>query len=170
MVYAFVRQSGGSIRIDSSVGCGTTFTILLPAVDLFGVIEQAPTEGPGFAELKEHALVLLVEDDREVRRVIRRQLQGLNCMVLESSSGFEGLILELLSPKAGISSEIKIIVLNQSFSAHDTSCIWPSAAPDQFPLSEAAAAGLAVNLFIKGYFSCWLRNAMQYSWGILFNY
>jgi hypothetical protein len=79
-------------------------------------------------------------------------------------------ILELLSPKAGISSEIKIIVLNQSFSAHDTSCIWPSAVPDQFPLSEAAAAGLAVNLFIKGYFSCWLRNAMQYSWGILFNY
>jgi len=102
MVYAFVRQSGGSIRIDSSVGCGTTFTILLPAVDLFGVIEQAPTEGPGFVELKEHALVLLVEDDREVRRVIRRQLQGLNCMVLESSSGFEGLSLLESSPDISI--------------------------------------------------------------------
>jgi signal transduction histidine kinase len=29
-VYGFVRQSGGGVRVNSSVGQGTTITILLP--------------------------------------------------------------------------------------------------------------------------------------------
>jgi signal transduction histidine kinase len=32
-VYGFVRQSGGSVRVHSVVGEGTTFTILLPRAE-----------------------------------------------------------------------------------------------------------------------------------------
>lgn len=103
MVYAFAQQSNGSIQIDSQVTCGTTFTLLLPEADTR--IDQSTQfeELPEFIDLPQKGtLVLLVEDEREVRRVIRRQLQGINCLVLESSNGSEGLRHLALAPDISI--------------------------------------------------------------------
>ncbi len=45
-----------------------------------------PEQRPEAIDLpRKGTLVLLVEDEREVRRVIRRQLPGVNCLVLVST-------------------------------------------------------------------------------------
>ena len=43
-VYGFVRQSGGSVRVHSVVGEGTTFTILLPRAEP-GAVEASDAQG-----------------------------------------------------------------------------------------------------------------------------
>lgn len=102
MVYGFIKQSGGGVRIRSRQAMGTTVSLLLP---------QAPREVAALAELPlsaadagltdvlvtpgasapplEGRLVLLVEDDDKVRDVVRKQLSALGCAVLEAESGHE---------------------------------------------------------------------------------
>jgi PAS domain S-box-containing protein len=83
MVYGFVKQSGGHIHIDSTVGLGTTIALYLP---------DAGTEG-GRAAIDADRLampvgkgetVLIVEDDAEVRELVVRQLTGLGYRVRET--------------------------------------------------------------------------------------
>ncbi|WP_181701546.1 ATP-binding protein [Chthonobacter albigriseus] len=65
MVYGFVRQSGGSIAIDSEVGNGTVMTVTLPAASA-----EAEAEPETFARVMpppSGAHVLVVEDDPRVR-------------------------------------------------------------------------------------------------------
>jgi signal transduction histidine kinase len=91
-VHGFVKQSGGAVRISSTPGRGTTVTLLLPA-------SQAPTR-PGArpppasrAKAGSSRLVLLVEDDSDVRTVLRRQLTDIGHMVIEVASGDEALAI-----------------------------------------------------------------------------
>jgi PAS domain S-box-containing protein len=88
MVYGFVRQSRGAISVESISGKGTSFTLLLPiATDqqrLFS--EPAPAE-------KGHGLVLLVDDNQDVRRTVRRQLARSGYTVIEADNGAEALEL-----------------------------------------------------------------------------
>jgi PAS domain S-box-containing protein len=87
MVYGFVRQSGGALSLESTPGSGTEVTLYLPrgeAVD--ARVEEAaetPLAKPG------KRLVLLVEDNGEVRTVVRRQLTELGYPVIEAASGAE---------------------------------------------------------------------------------
>ncbi|MBF0374336.1 MAG: PAS-domain containing protein [Alphaproteobacteria bacterium] len=91
MVYGFVKQSGGFIRLDSAPGQGTRVTILLPAAPPpQDGAEPAPLARPPKARSR---LVLLVEDERDVRAVIRRQLTDLGHKVLEAGDGHEALAL-----------------------------------------------------------------------------
>jgi len=95
-VYGFVKQSHGAITIDSAPGHGTTLTLFIPR-----------SQQPGSA-LAEHAdatrgvrpgvRVLLVEDDAEVRAVVRNFLAALQCEVTTAASGEEALLL--LGPEA----------------------------------------------------------------------
>ena len=85
MVYGFIRQSGGGVRIRSRQAVGTSVALLLPRVrDDVVRVEEA-----GAAELLGKRLVLLVEDVEEVRKVVRRQLAGLGLNVIEAESGNE---------------------------------------------------------------------------------
>jgi len=90
MVHGFVKQSGGAVDIDSTPGKGTTVTLLLPA-------SPAPTrldarQLPGSrSRVGSSRLVLLVEDDPDVRTVIRRQLTDIGHMVIEVPAGDEAL-------------------------------------------------------------------------------
>lgn len=74
MVYGFVKQSQGHIKIYSEVGFGTTVKIYLP---------QAEREAQSLAYNKNEPMrkgderVLVVEDDELVRETTRRQLQAL---------------------------------------------------------------------------------------------
>jgi signal transduction histidine kinase len=89
MVYGFVRQSGGAVDISSAPGAGTVVTLLLPLC-------PPPAHGaaplPGRRESGGH-LVLLVDDNAEVRAVLRRQLDEIGHEVIEAPNGEEALAI-----------------------------------------------------------------------------
>lgn len=87
IIYSFVRQSGGYIRLSSTVGKGTTIQILLPR--LLNAIEpqiQLPiaTDMPK-AQAGEQ--ILVVEDDPNVRVAVSTFLNDLGYAVLEADNG-----------------------------------------------------------------------------------
>ena len=65
-VDAIVKQAGGRIHVESTVGVGTTFTIDLPATS-----ETAALPDPTLTETRSIAPVLVVEDEPQVRELIR---------------------------------------------------------------------------------------------------
>jgi hypothetical protein len=86
MVYGFIRQSGGNIRILSTPGKGTNVRFILPMTDA----RPAPPAGRRAPPTANgNRLVLLVEDEPEVRKVIRLQLTELGYPVLEAANGLE---------------------------------------------------------------------------------
>jgi len=86
MVYGFVRQSKGAIRAYSEIDVGTTFKLYFPA--LAGAVEaEAPQMGPTRRQPEDGTLVLLVEDEDEVRRVIARQLLDEGLRVVQCTKG-----------------------------------------------------------------------------------
>lgn len=103
MVYGFVKQSGGGLRIQSALGEGCVVTLVLPctAEDLDAVpfTDDSVRTGRASPELP---LVLLVEDDPDVRRVIRLQLVGLGYPVIEADHAADALLLLASVPTVGI--------------------------------------------------------------------
>ncbi|MEO7056416.1 MAG: PAS domain S-box protein [Caldimonas sp.] len=89
-VYGFVAQSKGAVRVDSASGIGTTLTLYIPTP----AAAAAPSAPPSTADAGVPAglLVLLVEDDAEVRIVMRRFLVSLGCRVTEAASGERALL------------------------------------------------------------------------------
>lgn len=94
-VFGIVKQSGGYIDVESSVGDGTTFRIYLPRH--IPAAEEAPEEVKPEAARKPSAdmtgqgTILLVEDEDPVRAVNARALTARGYTVLEAASGVEAL-------------------------------------------------------------------------------
>ncbi len=89
-VYGFVKQSKGAVQLQSIVGEGTTITLLLPR------FRDASGDQAAHAERSE-ALpvglrVVLVEDEVEVRHVVRSHLQALGCTVVEFANAEQALV------------------------------------------------------------------------------
>jgi two-component system cell cycle sensor histidine kinase/response regulator CckA len=82
-VYGTVRQSGGHIAVDTTVGEGTTFRIYLPQVD-----DQPEGAGPdGDEGPSGSGVILLAEDEPAVRALARRVLERAGYTVLEAVDG-----------------------------------------------------------------------------------
>jgi len=82
MIYGFVKQSGGEIKVTSEKGKWTRVCLFLPQ-QLSPIDLVAPDTDPQqeVILLPEHSLVWLVEDDEEVCRVMREQLEKMGFMV-----------------------------------------------------------------------------------------
>ncbi len=87
MIYGFVRQSGGQIRIDSAPGSGTTMCLYLPRYD--GPKEHAPK--PDEAAAVPHAFdgetVLVVDDEPAIRMLVLEVLRDLGYHTVEAEDG-----------------------------------------------------------------------------------
>jgi len=91
MVYGVVKQSGGSLYVESSPQAGSTFRIFLPRHDAAAV----PTAANALqAELlRGSETILVVEDGEEVRNLMRDVLTQLGYRVLDAHHGQEALRL-----------------------------------------------------------------------------
>ena len=81
MVYGFVKQSGGHVKIYSELGEGTTIKLYLPRAMAAEDVEVSLDAGPitGGTET-----VLVVEDDDEVRATVVEMLGELGYRVLKA--------------------------------------------------------------------------------------
>jgi CheY-like chemotaxis protein/two-component sensor histidine kinase len=110
MVYGFVKQSGGHIRIDSTVGHGTTIALYLPYAGAQGG-RAAVDAGRLAMPAGQGETVLLVEDDVEVRELVVRQLTGLGYRVRETDCAAAALDILMQSEGAAIDLLLTDIVL-----------------------------------------------------------
>jgi len=90
-VYGFVRQSGGTVTIRSKVGEGTTVALYLPRYDGPDGQNQAAAEAAMKREAADGRVVLVVEDNDEVRRVSAAMLDELGYATITTRNGIEAL-------------------------------------------------------------------------------
>jgi signal transduction histidine kinase len=126
MVFGVVRQSGGTVRLRSRIGSGTTVLIYLPraahaALPMGGGAASAGIQAGGSAR------ILVVDDDAAVRLVTVECLREIGYSVAEADSG--GAALTLLERDA----PCDLVVMDQvmpGLSGQDTVRLARRARPD----------------------------------------
>lgn len=92
-VYGIVTQHGGSVRVESALGSGSTFTVCLPAEPALEDREKDDA-APAPARSADTPLnILVLEDDSGVRTVVRRFLQWMGHASSEAKSPEEALAI-----------------------------------------------------------------------------
>jgi len=113
-----VRQTGGFVSVESTVGKGTCFTVYVPALSEAQKLAQPPVvdeqndeDKPG-PDLTGRGSILLVEDEDAVRVFSARALRNKGYNVFEARSGEEA--LEVLSKEgAHIDLTVTDVVMPQ---------------------------------------------------------
>jgi CheY-like chemotaxis protein len=95
--YGIVKQSGGTVTAQSELGRGSTLTVILPRVD------QPPRDlpqeaGPNYTAGRKTGTILVVEDDRGVRRFVSRVLEAAGYVVRAASDGPEAIAAAASGP------------------------------------------------------------------------
>ena len=87
-VFGIVKQSGGTIWLDSTLGRGTTFRLYFPAT-----VEgpQPPRQASAVPTSRGNETILLVEDDATVRSVVRAILSSRGYRVIDSGDAVHAL-------------------------------------------------------------------------------
>ena len=91
-VHGIVGQHGGYIDVASTLNKGTSFTIYLPATEIDESSAQSATEASDLP-LGQKEIVLVVEDEKILRRSIADILETWNFRVIEAKNGQEALTL-----------------------------------------------------------------------------
>ena len=89
MVFGFIKQSNGHIKIYSEVGHGTTVKIYLPRAT--GLSDTSVESVASTSVKGGHETILVVEDDALVRRYVITQIKSLGYKTLEASRASEAL-------------------------------------------------------------------------------
>jgi CheY-like chemotaxis protein len=91
MVYGFVKQSGGHVKIYSEEGHGTTIKLYLPRAS--GQAQPMAEAAPSAPLAAGHETILVVEDDRMVRDYVMAQLHSLGYAAIAAASAAEALAI-----------------------------------------------------------------------------
>ncbi|WP_428377076.1 PAS domain S-box protein [Lichenicoccus sp.] len=91
MIYGFVKQSGGQIRIHSTVGDGTGVTLYLPCHDGAADADAAAAALAEAPRASDGETVLVVDDEPTVRMLVVEVLSELGYRAVEASDGPSGL-------------------------------------------------------------------------------
>jgi len=89
-VYGIVKQSGGTIGIESTLGQGTTCKIFFPKVD--ATSQPVPVVNGSLDKAIGRETILLVEDDPSVRGLVQEALRLSGYEVLVARHGIEALL------------------------------------------------------------------------------
>ena len=86
-VYGIVNNHGGMINVESEVNVGTTFSVYIPSVEkavpMAGAVEARPLGG--------RETVLVVDDEENIRMLVRDILEEKGYAVLSAGDGFEAM-------------------------------------------------------------------------------
>jgi NO-binding membrane sensor protein with MHYT domain/signal transduction histidine kinase/CheY-like chemotaxis protein len=82
MIYGFVKQSGGHVKLYSELGQGTVVKIYLSRTTHQGAVEEPRARA--IAPTQRHETILVVEDDPDVRTYSVETLTGLGYRVVEA--------------------------------------------------------------------------------------
>jgi PAS domain S-box-containing protein len=89
MVYGFVKQSGGMIKVASEVGKGATFAMHLPRTQEARVAANTPVRP--VLRIDARQTILVVDDSMTVLKTVNRQIQSLGYRTIPVNSAAEAL-------------------------------------------------------------------------------
>lgn len=97
-VYGIVHESGGTVFMESESGRGTTVRMILPLVQTTDVVASMPkgedrTPTVPAPRHDRETSVLVVDDDRQVRRFVAESLRTLGYRVVDMAAGAPALAL-----------------------------------------------------------------------------
>jgi CheY-like chemotaxis protein len=138
MVYGFVKQSKGYLRIRNrdeiqESESGAQIDLLLPAAlgdEIECGVEQVGVAASPFSMAQSNALVLLVEDNQDVRQLVRNQLIGMGFAVIEANSGDEA--VSLLAGLEEVSGVVSDVVMPGRKSGYDVAAMVKKQHPAAF--------------------------------------
>lgn len=88
IINGIIRQAGGHISVWSERNAGTTFTLYLP-------VDNTAATQPSLPEVRRPRTILVVDDERPLRRAVARMLADSGYTVVQAQDGVEA--LELLA-------------------------------------------------------------------------
>jgi two-component system cell cycle sensor histidine kinase/response regulator CckA len=106
-VLGIIRQHQGALKVQSTLGKGSTFRILFPSLEKPASLPEEPPSQNGMKSWKGQGTILLIEDEEIVRNTVQKMLQKFGFRTLSTGDGQEA--LELLRRS---SSEICAILLD----------------------------------------------------------
>jgi PAS domain S-box-containing protein len=115
-LYGFAAQSGGFASISSEIGKGTTVSLYLPRTEEDP--KPRPAEEPAAIPYSENnEVILVVEDNAEVREVTLQRVEGLGYVVIEAEDGAAA--IRILESGEQIDAVLSDIVMPGSISGYD---------------------------------------------------
>ena len=90
-VFGIVTESDGGLDVISESGVGTRFDVYLPRVA--SEIEAPTDENVPLQSVEGHETILLVEDEEDVRILIRDELRKLGYRIVEARNGVEACLV-----------------------------------------------------------------------------
>jgi two-component system cell cycle sensor histidine kinase/response regulator CckA len=90
-VFGIVTEGGGGLDVISEIGVGTRFDVYLPRV--VSEVEEPTDENVLVQSVEGHETILLVEDDEDVRILIRDELRKLGYRIVEARNGIEACLV-----------------------------------------------------------------------------
>jgi signal transduction histidine kinase len=108
-IYGFVRQSGGTVTIDSEPGKGTTISLFLPKATKGAAPAKREAAPRAAVELRD-CRILVVDDEEQVRQLAKSMLEELGCDVILAEDG---------------DAAVRLLETDQEISLLFTDCMMP---------------------------------------------
>jgi two-component system cell cycle sensor histidine kinase/response regulator CckA len=90
-VHGIILQSGGFVRLESEPGRGTTFRIYLPSIEDRVAPARSSADSAAHRSLVSSRTILLIEDEKQVQKLLASVLAAHGYTVLTASDGLEAL-------------------------------------------------------------------------------